>query len=171
MLPGTYGATVSQPGGGAGGQWEQRRGTRGPECQQIDNAAAAVGRPTGEQHRVLREESARWFFDTGASSNMVTSPKYLRGRQPVKNRVVVVADGSEVAVKESGRVYLREMGAGDIVREKTLLVPSLQDNLSSVSKLDEAGHKVEIDKGKMVRNFWVTYWCCKRQRHLVHWNK
>ena len=94
----------------------------------------------------------KWIFDSGATSHMVAGGCHLRQRKNVRNRVVEVVDGSEVSVESSGRVYLSEVGTAggaEVVLRRTLLVPSLQENLISISKLDEDGYKIEIEKGRL----------------------
>ena len=85
------------------------------------------------------------IFSTAASNHMVVNDTALHNITEVSDKVVEVADGSVIAVKSSGDVYLK----GGVCLQGALLVPDLTDNLISLGRLDSDGMKIVIEKGVM----------------------
>jgi len=86
------------------------------------------------------------YFDSAASAHMVVGGTDLTNTRNVSDRVVEVADGSEIDVKRSGDVSMS--GEGGVLELKEVLeVPSLTDNLISIGVLDREGHRIVIEKG------------------------
>ena len=92
------------------------------------------------------------MFDTAATSHMVGSKDSLiMDVKPECNKAVIMADGSKTSVKLSGSTQLpfEASGSTPFVLTNTLVVPKLEENLISISKLDKQGHKIVINKGKL----------------------
>jgi transposase InsO family protein len=144
-------------------------GLRPTSATPLSNSAGSNGRAANKRQRAddtakhkrqgkrrlgtaaaARRRRKKWLFDCGATSDMVGDPQHLHDQRTVSNKVVVVADGSEVDVRSSGRVYLSEVGGGgDVVLKDTLLVPSPEDNLISISKFDKDGYEINIKDGEL----------------------
>ena len=121
-----------------------------PTSQHVEKCLATKVR-TRHRHRQTSKPEA-WVFDTAATSHMVGSKDSLiMDVKPECNKAVIMADGSKTSVKLSGSTQLpvEASGSTPFVLTNTLVVPKLEENLISISKLDKQGHKIVINKGKL----------------------
>lgn len=87
-----------------------------------------------------------WFLDSGATSHMTNDRSIFCEFDSQCNSSIVVANGNKVECIGKGKVILSLFGRDHLITlHDVLLVPSLDSNLISVSKLIDKGFAVTFD--------------------------
>ncbi|KAK9712672.1 hypothetical protein QE152_g24779 [Popillia japonica] len=91
-----------------------------------------------------------WTLDSGATDHMTAFKEILSDFIEVNLGTVIAADGNRLKIKGKGKALLDiedEYGGWKIELGNVLYVPQLEDNLVSLSKIEENGSKIIIDEG------------------------
>jgi len=99
------------------------------------------------------DEKIIWYLDSGATDHLVNSDKYVENikilERPIK---IKVAKCEQYLIAErKGDISMNCFVSGKITRVKVtnvLIVPNLEFNLISVSRLEMNGFKIVIENGK-----------------------
>jgi len=90
-----------------------------------------------------------WVLDTGATNHMTGCRESLASLDESAKGVVRFGDGSRVEICEMGAVTIAGKHTDHRVLTEVYYIPSLRCNIVSLSQLEEAGCRVEIDRGVM----------------------
>jgi len=98
-------------------------------------------------------EKIIWYLDSGATDHLVNSDKYVENikilERPIKIKVAKCEQ--YLIAKKKGDISMNCYVSGKITRVKVtnvLIVPNLEFNLISVSRLEMNGFKIVIENGK-----------------------
>ena len=103
------------------------------------------------QERVLPSsyEAGSWILDTGATNHMTGCRESLATLNESVRGAVRFGDGSKVEIRGIGAVTIAGKNQDHRVLTEVYYIPSLKCNIVSLGQLEEAGCRVEIDKGVM----------------------
>jgi len=103
------------------------------------------------QERVLPSsyEAGSWILDTGATNHMTGCRESLATLDESVRGAVRFGDGSKVEIHGIGAVTIARKNQDHRVLMEVYYIPSLKCNIVSLGQLEEAGCRVEIDKGVM----------------------
>ena len=140
--------TVGASKRGAATAIEPKRDLETRQRRQLPPSVHSPSYQRAQRHQQRTTEQARRvsFFDSAATSHMVSTGASLTNTKQVHDRVVEVADGSEIRVERSGDMSLDGV-SGVLKLREVLEVPDLTDDLISVGVLDEEGYEIVIKKG------------------------
>ena len=98
------------------------------------------------------ESFGKWCLDSGASSHMVGDRKKMVSTVKPTNSVSMnLATNTTTTIQGIGDVRISapdDKNGRAILFNKTLYVPGLRSNLTSVGKMTNAGHKVIFEKNR-----------------------
>ncbi|KAK9736911.1 GAG-pre-integrase domain [Popillia japonica] len=130
-----------------------RKANKKDENNEASGSVAAVSR----EYRALcmnKKEQVyninEWTLDSGATDHMTPFKEFLSDFIEVNLGTVIAADGNRLKIKGKGKALLDiedEYGGWKIELGNVLYVPQLEDNLVSLSKIEENGSKIIIDEG------------------------
>ena len=115
-------------------EWLQNMFGKAQICQSSTVASGSIARKGNFLHAFTAKQdlSNVWVIDSGASDHMTRHINLLSNFQPCdKNWTVKVADGSLSRVVGTSSIALSK----NIILKSVLLVPNLDCNLLSISKL------------------------------------
>jgi hypothetical protein len=110
---------------------------------------------TGRQGLFLNQErvfpskydEGAWVLDTGATNHMTGSRTSMADLDESVRGAVRFGDGSTVEICGVGAVMMAGKNQEHRVLTEVYYIPSLRCNIVSLGQLEEAGCRVEIDKG------------------------
>jgi hypothetical protein len=91
-----------------------------------------------------------WYIDSGASRHMTGVREHLTDLTKMGNVEVVLGDDREVKVVGSGTVSFQRESLPPLTLAEVLYVPSLKQNLVSVSTIEEKGYEVLFHDGQVL---------------------
>ena len=94
-------------------------------------------------------EAGSWILDTGATNHMTGYRESLATLDESVRGAVRFGDGSKVEIRRIGAVTIAGKNQDHRVLTEVYYIPSLKCNIVSLGQLEEAGCRVEIDKGVM----------------------
>ena len=92
-------------------------------------------------------DEGAWVLDTGATNHMTGCRSSLANLDESVRGVVKFGDGSTVEICGVGAVTMAGKNKEHRVLTEVYFIPSLRCNIVSLGQLEEAGCRVEIDKG------------------------
>ena len=92
-------------------------------------------------------EVGSWVLDTGATNHMTGCRDSLASLDETVKGAVRFGDGSRVEIRGVGAVTIAGRNQVHRVLTKVYYIPSLRCNIVSLGQLEEAGCRVEIDRG------------------------
>jgi hypothetical protein len=103
------------------------------------------------QERVFpaKFDEGAWVLDTGATNHMIGCRSSLADLDETIRGAVRFGDGSTVEICGVGAVTMAGRNKEHRVLTEVYYIPSLRCNIVSLGQLEEAGCRVEIDKGVM----------------------
>jgi len=101
------------------------------------------------QERVfpVKYDEGAWVLDTGATNHMTGCRASLADLDESVRGAVRFGDGSTVEICGIGAVTMAGKNQEHRVLTEVYFIPSLRCNIVSLGQLEEAGCRVEIDKG------------------------
>ena len=105
-----------------------------------------------KQDRVFpaKYDAGAWVLDTGATNHMTGCRSSLADLDETIQGAVRFGDGSTVKIQGVGAVTIAGKNQEHRVLTEVYFIPSLRCNIVSLGQLEEAGCRIEIDKGVMV---------------------
>ena len=95
-------------------------------------------------------DAGAWVLDTGATNHMTGCRESLASLDESVRGAVRFGDGSRVEICGIGAVTIAGKNTDHRVLTDVYYIPSLRCNIVSLGQLEEAGCRVEIDKGVLV---------------------
>ena len=96
-----------------------------------------------------QDETEKFLMDTGATTHCV-SDKLMLVNLEACNETVTIGDGSTVQCTKIGTLYLESPERIIIRLNEVRVIPGIAKNIISVTKLVEAGNKIEMGSGTML---------------------
>lgn len=135
------------------GRGKGRGGGRGRGSGRGVNANQASGPSNASAFvcvaaNITSTKESKWLFDSATTDHMVNKAEYLHDAKPMKSTCTVANKQTE-DVAAIGTVKLTNHRGYEVTLKDVLLVPTLQDNLISLSRADEAGLSYTGKTGKI----------------------
>jgi hypothetical protein len=92
-----------------------------------------------------------WYIDSGASRHMTSVREYFTDPTEIGDLEVVLGDESVIKSVHSGTISFQTESLPPMLLRDVLYVPSLKNNLVSVSTIEDRGYEILFCDGKLVQ--------------------